>query len=359
LQYSSGGEKYGWSAQDPPFFPPFHAHAWEFGRRVNGGWLRPSKTLYSLNLATHAGIIVGLSEKGIHLSQLRLAVNAARNGWKVVLFDPQSSPRKAAEFVAAMRLAGSPCTAYSQTGTALYRDTSDDCTNAVYLGFNVWQSATTESRDIAQALLSDFTQFLSASQAHHVLLLIEHPALLFNLEEIWPLFSLLEQAQGSLFVSARSVADFGKDAPKFLKNARTLIIHRSNTTLPFEPYVSLHWSRHHPFFDGSIRQFDHHDCCVIHAGQATHVRVTPVFPDTAGLVGAGVSPRPPTTSPGEELWPDNDVAEGQTAAFEPGDQGSPPPSAHHSPRRKRTRAVQVLSTDRAHLLSAFSFFDGQ
>jgi hypothetical protein len=59
-----------------------------------------------LNLAHHRGIIVGTAEQGVDMSQLRLATNAARHSWKVVLFDALGSETRAATFLAAMRQAG-------------------------------------------------------------------------------------------------------------------------------------------------------------------------------------------------------------------------------------------------------------
>ncbi|GCE32047.1 hypothetical protein KDA_75310 [Dictyobacter alpinus] len=425
-----------------PFTRHIHPRAndpsWEFGWRMNGNWRRllhlPEES-YALDLASHAGVIVGLSEEGVHMTQLRIAVNAARQGWKVVLFDAQSSERKAAEFVAAMRQAGLGDTYVSsrtdehgtteRTSTAHGTRTDGDhsypeisphalddalqcllggkdpfsdmsahimpphglleqvrrepfeepppavpyeSANAVYLGLNVWEGAQ-EAQDTAQACLSDFTRFLSTTRTRHVLLLIEHPALLFNMQEICPLFALLEQAQGSMFVSARSVADFGKEAPRLLKNARTLIAHRS-TPEPFEPYVSQRGWNQRPFFGEAIRQFHRDECFVIHAGQATPVRVNPIFIDTDGVVGSRLSPRPSTDGPAAARipWLDLDIQDAEfeeflASAFGPlaqdrsNEQAMPPQrkgARQTRPRRGRTRSAELLSNDRSHLRSALS-----
>lgn len=345
--------------------------SWEFGSFISPWWrhvLPLPKASYELQLEEHSGVIVGLSDVGIHLSQMRLAVNAVQHGWKVVLFDAHGSERKAASFVDAMRQVKCGSTYAFQNVNEDYQDIMkaargrfshqgrhgnsersfgrydngsrwspsppiielvpdildlshgrrDDvprpnptrsvipfrCANAVYLGFNAWDRSQ-EITDMAHTLLTEFVRYLTASGEHHVLLLIEHPIPLFTTEELCSLYAVLEQQRGSLFVSTRSVADFGQEAHHLLRNARTLIVHRSATTLPFEPYVSLSWQSHHPLFTGMVRRFAHNECFVIHAGQASPVRVTPIplpdsSPEQPGEGNMGQSPR---SSPAQHSIP--------------------------------------------------------
>src|SRR5712692_5566182 len=63
---------------------------------------------------------VSMTEEGLDCSLLRLATNAACQGWKVVMFDAHSTQAQAATFVAAMRAAR------CQSITALPVDEEDD-----------------------------------------------------------------------------------------------------------------------------------------------------------------------------------------------------------------------------------------
>ena len=303
-----------------------------------------------MDLAHHSGVVAGLTEEGLDCSLLRLATNAACQGWKVVMFDAHSTQAQAATFVAAMRAAR------CQSITALPVDEEDDeedpfdfpwnplpqavrarrlvtilpmglslppmlsigrelpsCTpppvvfhqrvpersvprgtgrvpwarlpisftyeraDAVYFGFNAASCPLQEQR-LAEGLLLGLTRFLNRQVQGDppVLLLIKGPASLFQAERLASLFALLEQARGSLFIATRSPADEGFDGAKVLKNAKTLILHRSPTTLPYAPYVALPWPRWNGFFDGIISQFTNRECFVIHRGRCAHLRVRPV-----------------------------------------------------------------------------------
>jgi len=97
------------NAQDTPH------NTWEFGRQINHGCqqlLHLPESPYHLNLDEHSGIVVGQTEKGLQMSLLQIARLAASHGWKVVLFDPQTSDTCATEFVATVQAAG--CTKVSQ-----------------------------------------------------------------------------------------------------------------------------------------------------------------------------------------------------------------------------------------------------
>ena len=102
-----GDQAHPWSTLPPPWQRT--DPDWKFGSRRTHAWKRclPIREQpVSLNLAHHRGIIVGTAEQGVDMSLLRLATNAARHSWKVILFDALGSETRAATFLAAMRQAG-------------------------------------------------------------------------------------------------------------------------------------------------------------------------------------------------------------------------------------------------------------
>jgi hypothetical protein len=97
----------------PPHWQEVRRPPWQFGRRPAQGWqrwLRRPEQPFFLDPACHQGIVLGLCERGIDLSLLRLATNAARRSWKVIYFDALGSETQAATFLAAMYRAGCPRT---------------------------------------------------------------------------------------------------------------------------------------------------------------------------------------------------------------------------------------------------------
>jgi hypothetical protein len=260
---------------------------WEFGQRVNHACqqlLRRPEPSYHLNLDEHSGVIVGQTEKGLLMSLLQLARLAASHGWKVVLFDPQTSEDRVAPFVATVQAAGCPTVSQfpgkmrlSDQGTLPYVLRSSlnqmlvDRRSAAYVGVHVWNRPG-EAHAFARLLLGDLMRNVQ-KQDTRLLLLLKHPELLFELEQILPLFAALEQVQGSLFVAARSLADFGKLGPAHVRNARTVIVHRSNPSPHFISCIGQSWGH---FFDRTVRALPDNECFVLHEGKCTHVRVKPV-----------------------------------------------------------------------------------
>jgi hypothetical protein len=374
---------------------------WQFGTTPPAGWsqfFRPASP-YVLPLEEHRGAIFGITEAGLDISLPRLAANAARAGWKVVIFDAEGSTATAALFVATMRKAGrantfvfpnAPYDGFQGSKTALFhrllsvgsfrepyyqhiatvalsalvqrpkpfprclsdlvgeltlikrqvntfsRDvaevalpltllsTSDllgvplryaafcalsgnqlsgawsyDEADAAYLSFSAW-SRPQEARALAQYLLADLASFLveRAGGTSRVLLLVKHPEWLVETKEVAALFALLDHHRGSVFIATRSPADLGQEAGRILANATTLVVHRSATTLPFEPYVARSGPGRRPFFDGTVQRFPDARCCVICQGQVATVEVAPVQLDEADLLAANADiPPPPPDDP--------------------------------------------------------------
>lgn len=175
----------------------------------------------------------------------------------------------------------------SLVGDNLNGSWSYDDTDAAYFSFSAWNRPE-EARALARYLLTDLARYLAerTQREPRVLFLIKHPERLFDLEQIAPLFAQMERAQGSLFVSARSTADFGKAAPHVLKNASVVLVHRSQSALPFEPYVAPSRRIFSPLFNGGLQQLADQDCFAIVGGRAYQVCVTPVPLDLAGVIRA-------------------------------------------------------------------------
>lgn len=205
----------------------------------------------------------------------------------------------------------------SLVGNSLNGSWSYDNADAAYFSFSAW-SRPEEARLQARYLLADLASYLAerTQSQPRVLLLIKHPELLFDLEQITPLFAQMERARGSLFVSARSVADFGKAAPHVLKNASVLLIHRSQTSSPFEPYIPRPWWKSHAFFNGALQRLADRDCFAIAGGRVSQVHVTPAPLDVAEVVRATYHyTSPPTSSQGAHFL-DSD----QSIFFQPEDE---------------------------------------
>jgi hypothetical protein len=111
----------------------------------------------------------------------------------------------------------------------------------------------------------------------------------------------MEQAHGSLFLATRSITDFGEESSHVLNNASTLLVHRSQSELPFEPYVLLPVS--HPFFTGAVQYQSDQECFVIEQGQATQVCIAPVAldADSIALARESLSPLPEEPPPPSDL----------------------------------------------------------
>jgi len=148
-----------------------------------------------------------------------------------------------------------------------------DRTSATYIGVNVW-SQPVEARVFARLLLSEMMRHIW-KQDTRVLLLLKHPELLFELEQILPLFAALEQNRGSVFAAIRSIPDLGRLGSACVMNARTVIAHRSNPSPRLTSCISLPWRPGH-FFEKTVRSLPDDECFVIHAGESTHVRVKQV-----------------------------------------------------------------------------------
>lgn len=172
-------------------------------------------------------------------------------------------------------------------GNSLDGGWSYEHAEAAYFSFNAW-SRPEQARALARFLLADLASYLSerTAGAPHVLLLIKHPNLLFDLQQIAPLFAYMERMGGSVFVTVRSVADLGSQASRILSNAPTLLIHRSSTAAHFDPYVSVPWWSTRAISDGTVRQLPDDECVVIHRGEDSCVRLDPVVVETAEVLRA-------------------------------------------------------------------------
>src|SRR5579871_4938767 len=84
---------------------------WYIGERLPQGWWK-HRSLWPVSVALpldkEQGAIFGQEDADLDASLLRLAFNAARDGWKVFLFDAHGTAENAARFVTAM--AGARCT---------------------------------------------------------------------------------------------------------------------------------------------------------------------------------------------------------------------------------------------------------
>jgi len=188
----------------------------------------------------------------------------------------------------------------SLVGKSLSGSWSYDQADAAYFAFNAW-SRPEEARVQARFLLADLASYLSerVHKKPRVLLLIKHPEYLFDVEQIVPLFAQMERSLGSLFLAVRSPADLGRAPHHVLKNASILLVHRSLTALPFEPYIAFPWWKSHSFVNESLQSLSDQDCFVIARGGVTQVRVAPVHLEAAEIVRAThhyASPSQTTTS---------------------------------------------------------------
>jgi hypothetical protein len=145
---------------------------------------------------------------------------------------------------------------------------ADDPGSFAYMGVNAGRSPQ-DSYVYAQQLLSAVVDIVSTHAIAKILLLCLHPEDLFDLAEILPLFALLERVEGSLFVAARSLTDFGGFAQPFLCNARTVITHRG---MPSSGLLRT-LTGEHPSFERRVRTLPDNECFVLYGGQATHVRL--------------------------------------------------------------------------------------
>ena len=288
---------------------------------------------YLLDPATHSGVVVGLTEAGVTTSLHRLAANALAVGWKVVFIDPFGTQERAGTFTSLVRqhIPASTAIIYrqyvapsaspsswaraqswnhadrageSETPFTAGGDMSTpqaffslplssfplgQCTvnqrwsdmqvlheaDGMYIGFSVTQRPQ-QAKSEARRMLSSLLQTLDTLPRHsHVLVLIHHAELLFEAEDIAPLFSTLEQRDARVFVGMRSIADVGRDALRVLRDAQTLLVHRSATSRPFEQFISPQWWQRGQL-EMHVRSLPDDECFVIHKGTSTHVRVFPV-----------------------------------------------------------------------------------
>jgi hypothetical protein len=337
----------------------FYSHEigtdWAFGQQVLNRWPLCYLPPYHLNLAQHSGIVMGLSEDGITMSLLQLGTLAIRHGWKVVFVDSQMEDAGAALFRATMQAAG--CTQMGKkSGKGLAGGTflkELKSASATYIGINAW-SQPNAARAIARVLLTDICKYVRCYEPARMLLLFKHPELLFDQTQILPLFAFMEQAGGSLFAAVRSIADFGGSA--IVKNARTVIVHRSHPSRDWTSCISRSWE--HPL--RTVRSLPDNECFVVHAGQATHVRVKPTvsgFPIFAARNihqprdGTGCSPR---LYPGDDF--DDDAAL-SISLFGPDEErksGIAECQKCSSRMMRRVCSLNLCSSDEAHLRSALS-----
>lgn len=147
--------------------------------------------------------------------------------------------------------------------------------DAAYCSFNALAEPLS-ARAQASFLLADLASSLGGiSRSKGVLLLIRHPELLFEPEQLAPCLLGIEQLGGSVFLTARSPADLGKGAMRFFANAQTVLLHRSNAWLRDLP-VPLSGQREQAFFRKATGQLPDDECFVIRRGHALHVRLDPV-----------------------------------------------------------------------------------
>ena len=213
-------------------------------------------------------------------SLLRLGTLGVANGWEVILFDPQGS--QAAAFAEAVQQArNASCQFLQETGNSI--PIAFDDAHARYFGFQIW-SHPNEARLFAQGLLAAITRKISERcSERRTLLLFNHPELLFENDEISPLFALMDRLNGSVFLSARSPRDFDHFYAPILLNAQTLIVHRSIPSYDFDFTARLSldsWERKE--FEQILRRLPDNECMVLSAGEAAHVRLgLPDFPSPA------------------------------------------------------------------------------
>jgi hypothetical protein len=376
---------------------------WQFGRkRVKGWrrWARVGEQPFFLAPSQHQGVVLGLCERGVDMSLLRLATNAARGGWKVICFDALGRDSQAATFLAAMQQAGrkpihifphEPYAGWNGTplqilerllqvaapGEPYYQQIATLCLSAclssggqpshldeivrrlvdmlqpkrsvfsqlppilrmvrpadlagvplrygalarligdsldgkwsfehaeaAYFAFNAW-SHPEQARALARFLLADLASYLTerAGGPERVLLLIKRPDLLFDLQRVAPLFAHMEHMGAGLFVAVRSAADLGSQATRILSNAQTLLVHRSSTFTPCEPYVSLPWWSTRSRFNGTVRHLSDDECLVIGGGEVSRIRLDPVVIEAADVLRAHTS-LPPVQGrlPAQSTW---------------------------------------------------------
>jgi hypothetical protein len=355
---------------------------WQFGSNFSQGWKRllhlPPSPL-SLDLSEHSvGVLFGTTPQGIDMSLLRLATNAARHCWKVILFDAMGSKERAATFLAAMQYAGlqkvrvfphAPFDGWRGTpeqisqrllhvasfdsapslqhlaaillpaflsekrvsglgdlvsrftdllqqrsssfpqhtavhlptllqsvpryelvelalrcgtlatllGSSLDGEWSFEDASAAYLSFNALTHPRS-ARTQATLLLADLARYLTESgrQTEHVLLLIQHPELLFDLEQqLAPLLATTEQVGMRVFLAVSRSADLGYQAHRILAYAQTILLHRGCAGWSdLAPYVSV--PRKLVPSVQTLAQLPDDECFVISNGVVRHARLDPV-----------------------------------------------------------------------------------
>jgi len=390
-----------YSQQSPHVSTRGDERTWEFGRLR--GWY-PLPYLghpYHMNLAEHSGIVLGVTERGVTQSLLRLGSLAAQHGWHVVVFDPQETHAHVSTFAGVMQAAGctrlyhfsdttyrTPFAAESSSpmddllrpsyrrmqspltfSSALHQDLDiefnphrwrageEGGASGTYLGFNVWRHPQ-HARQRARFFLTEMLAYLSEQppEARPLLLLIKHPELLFESEQILPLCSFMEQGYGSVFVGLRSLADVSSYDAALLENARTVIAHRSHPTWKLKRRISLpRWQRS-LVFDRIVCGLPDDECFVLHAGHAMHVRVT----EDEDVVGAKFAPAPGNSFPPTVADPptpcDDEVDAILASLFGPAHQEEDVGvtsqemghSCHHA------RSLVLYSPDQAHLRRVLS-----
>jgi hypothetical protein len=164
-------------------------------------------------------------------------------------------------------------------GDSLNGNWSYEDTDAAYFSLSAW-SRPQEARLQARFLLADLASALTErnSSKRPVLLLLKHPERFLSPHEIAPLFALMEQQQGSLFVAARSLTDFGRAASSLVQNAPLLLLHRSTTSWPFDPYVATNAQL---LDNGALQSLEDHECFAVEKGIVTPLRITPAPYDRA------------------------------------------------------------------------------
>jgi hypothetical protein len=353
---------------------------WRFGSRQNQWWRRllhiqPDSLSLPLD-KDRVGLLLGTATTGLSMSMLRLAMNAARNGWRVVLFDAFGSKYRAALFLAAMQQAGLehiltypyepydgwqgtaeqvsqrllqllPMDEYPQerflvsiclqallstrkvtrlsdlarqmsnllktthafplgmasylapildaqpawlrmqvaalfesltvqVGNKLDGKWSFQDVEAAYLSFNTIASPDKAPLQ-ASFLLSDLVRQLTAADrdTSPVLLLIEHPELLFDVEQLCPLLADIEHLCAAAYLSIGSLSDLHFSMYRILSYVQTMLIHRNsvmNGVLSLFPNVSR--KRVPPA--QVLAQLSNDECFVVRDAFVWHARIDPL-----------------------------------------------------------------------------------
>jgi hypothetical protein len=158
--------------------------------------------------------------------------------------------------------------------------------DAAYLSF---EAITHPLRAHTQAtlLLADLVRYLvdAGSSKKRVLLLLQHPELLFDLEEqIVPFLSSIERLGASVILEVGTPEDLGSSAGHILSLAHTVVMHSSPAWWPYAqtiPGVRIPVQ--------ALTQLPRDECLVIQGGSVSRMRVDPVKVPTGTLQHASTT----------------------------------------------------------------------